>query len=357
MSTEDMGSVIVTAVAMFVLLMPVLRYIVVGWSAKRADIMDGMSKSAMFKYFVMFNKVDVPANDDEAEKRMQQMYSRWYGRRLYAMPIALLLLVGVLGIHVAVASILCPEQLDRFNCAQFRMDFTGIAAIAGAYMWVLNDFIWRARRQDFAPSDIAWGVLRLTIAIPMGYAFAAIASKDAGPFVAFAIGAFPLDALTTVLQRTALDKVGYKERETEISDGVTKLQGVNNDIVDRLAKEDITTITQVAYCDPIRLTMRSSLTFNLVTDLMNQALAWEYLDGGMDKIRPFGLRGAVEIAHFVSDLKSGDDSAAGRQARDAMKAVVAVLESSQAQTDATLRNAFDEIVGDPFTDYLVSIWE
>ena len=32
-------------------------------------------------------------------------------------------------------------------------------------------------------------------------------------------------------------------------------------------------IAQVAYCDPIRLVMRSSLTFSFVIDCMNQALA------------------------------------------------------------------------------------
>jgi hypothetical protein len=31
---------------------------------------------------------------------------------------------------------------------------TGMAAIAGAYLWVVDDFISRARRLDFAPSDV-----------------------------------------------------------------------------------------------------------------------------------------------------------------------------------------------------------
>jgi len=55
---------------------------------------------------------------------------------------------------------------------------TAMAALAVAYLWVIHDHIWRMRRLDFAPSDVRWGTLRLLIAIPMGYAFAAIVAKS-----------------------------------------------------------------------------------------------------------------------------------------------------------------------------------
>jgi hypothetical protein len=62
----------------------------------------------------------------------------------------------------------------------------------------------------------------------------------------------------------------------ETSNDIVKLQGINRWIIERLSNEDITTVTQIAYCDPIRLIMRSNLTFNFVTDCMNQALAVIY---------------------------------------------------------------------------------
>src|SRR5262249_36776758 len=158
----------------------------------------------------------------------------------------------------------------------FDMEKTAIAAIAGAYMWTVNDFISRARRLDFAPADVFWGVLRLVIAVPMGYAFAVIA-PPVGPFVAFAIGAFPLAKVTTMLQQLANKNLNLAATEEEAKDDIIQLQGINKTIAERLINEDITTVTQVAYCDPVQLIMRSNLTFNFVTECMNQALAWMYL--------------------------------------------------------------------------------
>jgi hypothetical protein len=148
-----------------------------------------------------------------------------------------------------------------------------IAAIAGAYMWVVNDLTYRARRLDFSPSDVQWGILRLAIAVPIGYAFAAVAAPSAGPLVAFALGAFPLTTVTSMLGKLANKSLRLEATAEEASDDIIKLQGINKAIVERLSNEDITTISQIAYCDPVQLVMRSNLNFIFVTDCMNQALA------------------------------------------------------------------------------------
>jgi hypothetical protein len=51
---------IITAVFVFTtlaaLLAPLIRYLAIGWRAKRKDIMDGMSAYARFAYFQMFSR-------------------------------------------------------------------------------------------------------------------------------------------------------------------------------------------------------------------------------------------------------------------------------------------------------------
>ena len=101
-----------------------------------------------------------------------------------------------------------------------------------------------------------------------------------------------------MLGKLANKSLGLEATAEEASDDIIKLQGINKAIVERLSNEDITTISQIAYCDPVQLVMRSNLNFIFVTDCMNQALAWMYLEDGMNKIRQFGLRGAVEIKHW-----------------------------------------------------------
>jgi hypothetical protein len=135
----------------------------------------------------------------------------------------------------------------------------------------------------------------------MGYAFAAIAAPSVGPFVAFALGAFPLARVTTMLQQLANKNLNLGATAEEAGDNIIKLQGIGKTIVERLANEDVTTVTQLAYCDPVQSIMRSNLTFNLITDCMNQALAWMYLEDDLNRIRPLGMRGAVEIRYLMTE--------------------------------------------------------
>lgn len=333
------------AVGVMVMAVPLAMFLIVGWEVKRKDILDGLNAESRLQYFRMFCRND-KFDAARAHREMEAMYVRWYGRRHFVAPLALLLIVATAALYIAIDSV-APAAAG----ALVDVRAIGASGVAGAYMWVVNDFISRARKLDLSPSDLNWATLRFVIAVPLGFSIASIAAKDVGPFIAFAAGAFPLATLMDLLRRAAASRLGY-EQSAPVSDDVVKLQGVNETVALRLANEDITTITQIAYCDPIRLTMRSNLTFNVVTDLMNQALAWEYFGAGMDAIRPLGLRGAVEIKHLQDALLKarGADHAA---AAAALPAIAKAL----GQEVSTLAVVFSEVADDPFTIYLNSIWE
>jgi hypothetical protein len=346
---------IVTGVA--TLGFPLLRYARVGWEAKRQDIMDSLNGEARLAYFKMFDRSDAaPGSATEASTRFENMYSKWYGRRFFVVPGLLLLLVGVMSVTTVALTGL--HKLNYFaDPFLFDLPNTAMAAIAGAYLWVVDDFISRARRLDFAPSDVLWGVLRLTIAVPMGYAFGAVAAPSVGPFVAFGLGAFPLTTLTSMLRRLTNKSLNIEATAAEASDDIIQLQGVNRAIVERLSNEDITTVTQVAYCDPVLLVMRSNLNFNFVTDCMNQALAWMYLQDDLRVLRPLGMRGAAEIRQLIEDFdRSGTLSPAEQIAHDQAAAAFPLIAAAIKQDPATLQLVFREIAGDPFTDFLCSVW-
>ena len=292
------GAFILAALA--ALVAPLIRYLVFGWRAKRKDIMDGMNAYARFAYFQMFSRSELIPKQDEASANFEKLYSHWYGRRLYCVPGILFVAVGLIAVGVVILTVVTERGYLAKN-PMFTLPITAISAVAGAYLWVLNDHISRARRRDFSPADVSWGSLRLIIAIPMGYAFSSLA-PGFGPFVAFALGAFPLTELQNMLRRLANQRLQLNGTPEETSDDIVKLQGINKDIAERLADEDIQTVTQVAYCDPVQLTMRSNLSFEFVSDCMNQALAWMYLEKGLDGVRPLGLRGAQEIMCLIDDL-------------------------------------------------------
>lgn len=355
---SDIGKAIICALLIFVgvatLMAPFIRYVTIGWRAKRKDIMDGLGADARLAYFKMFSRSGQIPDASTASTAFENLYFEWYGRKLFIVPGALLSLAGTIAVtFVAFTSL---HRLNYMENPLFDLPDTAMAAIAGAYLWVIDDHTSRARRLDFAPSDVQWGVLRLIIAIPMGYAFASVAAKSVGPFVAFALGAFPLATLTTMLRRLAEKNLGLGATPEEASDDIIMLQGVNRAIVERLLNEDITTVTQVAYCDPVRLVMRSNLNFVFVSDCMNQALAWMYLENDLSVIRKLGLRGAFEIKCLIDCY---DDKSTEPKAQAAHALAVAALPKIAAaikQDPDTLQLTLRQIAEDPYTLFLHRVW-
>jgi hypothetical protein len=333
-----------------IVLAPLLRYVDSGWEAKRNDIMSSFDVNAMRAYFTAFARDEDMTKADEGEvvKAFHDMHNQWFGRHYYSMPGTLLGLATLVSVACLVFTIAAHFGFLSTN-PLIPLPDTALAAYAGAYMWVVNDFTSRARRLDFAPSDVHWGTLRLVISIPMGYAFSRI-DKEHGLPIAFALGAFPLEAITTILRRLTFKWLGLEE-SPESADDISKLQGVNRDVLERLGKEDITTVTQLAYCDPVRLTMRSNLGFDFITDCMGQALAWMYLGKGLDDARPRSLRGAVEAYHIRAGLHSGDATA-----RTDAEKIVADIASKLGIADASLRMVLNQIAEDPYTSFLLNVW-
>jgi hypothetical protein len=186
---------------------PFMRFLVTGWAAKRKDIMDGLGEQARVAYFEMFVPADKVPKEEDAIKAFEDFYTRWFGRRFFAVPaVVFCIVVLIASTLIVVRGLRGVGYLN--NTPLFDLPWTATAAISGAYLWVCNDFISQGRRLDLTPADVSWGSLRLIIAVPMGYAFASIASDSAGPFVAFALGAFPLSALTLMLNRLTSKKLG-----------------------------------------------------------------------------------------------------------------------------------------------------
>ena len=345
------------------LLMPFLRYLITGWSAKSNDILDGLDADARVAYFAMFLRVAPAPHPTAALARFDRFYRRWYGRWHFLGPGAL---YAATAIVVCVALTTCGLMLLTVlpPLPAGRVPTTALAALGGAYLWVANDLISRARRLDFAPADLQWASLRLVIAIPMGYAFGRVAaplnaaSLDLAPVIAFGLGAFPLNALLARLARATDRLLGQTLQSNAARNDIGHLQGVNAPIIQRLSDEDITTVTQIAYCDPVQIAMRSALTFVFVTDLMNQALAWIYFEKQLAVLRGLGLRGACEIKDFVDDYDGVGDSDPAKAAHAATLARIAMpsIAAKVGQTEHTVMIAFRQIAGDPYTAFLTHVW-
>jgi hypothetical protein len=158
-------------------------------------------------------------------------------------------------------------------------DKKGLYARAGAYLWVTLDLISRYRQRDLVPSALYWYTFRFLFSIPLVFALSTSFTDLAAPPIAFALGAFPTNTLMLILRRQATQRLrlGWDDKGTIDGTGTQRLeleslQGVNTTLAEKFAEIGITTALQLAYEDPIQLTMRTNLSFNFVTDLVSQSL-------------------------------------------------------------------------------------
>jgi len=195
--------------------------------------------------------------------------------------------------------------------------------------------------------------LRLALAIPLGFAFAALVKEDLGPFIAFAVGAFPLGDLLTMLRQIGNEKLNLKVGQAPTGSRVVQLLGVDPSTADRVEDADISTIPQLSTCDPVDLAMRTCLQFRFVLNMCDQALVWVYFgckpdDKGttkLDALRPLGLASAFEVRDLVNKL-ADPAQAAGAQA---------VLNAAAAATGLPadgLKHTFQQIAEAPHAQFL-----
>jgi hypothetical protein len=289
-------------------------------------------------------------------REFEGFYDHWYGRALYAGPGILLLVAGALAVSSVVLSVLQGQGYIAYQ-PFYAVPPMAIAALSGAYLWATNDLIARARRLDLAPSDVLWAALRIVIAVPLGYALGKVVNDaNDGAFIAFALGAFPLTEILAILQKVGYKALKLEPTKEEVQKSVLALQGVDRDIVERLANEDISTITQFAYCDPVRLTMKSNLGFNFISDCMSQALAWMYFEDKLALLRRFGIRGAVEVKCLVDDLDSDKDDSKSVQAKAVAAATVKSIAALLNQDEAAVQFVLRQISEDPYTVFLAQVW-
>ena len=345
---HDFGTqAIFIVITVIIVLAPVLRYVRAGWKYKSLDIINSIDDEAQKIYLEKFQK-HVGLTASAAKVEFYRAYHRRFGRRYFIAPVLILATLVVLASSLAIESILQPNKATW--APKLALNAAALSALAGAYMWVVSDFIWRGRRMDFAPGDILWGSLRIFIAGPMGLAFGGIIEPTVLAFVAFGLGAFPLETIQSFLRQLSAKTMNVQIGASQDSE-LLNLNGMDQILSERLEQEDIRSIVQLAYCDPIQLTMRSNLSFNSVVDLVSQALAWVYIEHKLPIVRAYGLRGAYEFRELCEQL-GGADADKKTNAQNVLPLIAQALGVSEQQ----MWFVINEIANDPYTEFIYKTW-
>jgi hypothetical protein len=338
-----------TALLLGLLIMPVWRYLAIGWVTKRRNIVCGLTKDAIDLYFHQFYPNE-HVDKSRVREAFETNFDKRFGRHHFTFPA--LFLVAVAGLATFMLSASVAVWLGILPQEAGTIPAVAAAALAGAYMWVLDDLITRNRRLDLAPANLSWGAFRFVTAVPFGYAFQYIFTQSLAVPVAFLIGSFPTRTLRRIAGRLAARQLNVGELGEQGVSELERLQGVNTSNAEAFADEGVTTILQLAYSDPIDLTIRTSLGFSYVVDCASQALAWIYFEDELKTLRKHSLRGAQEIASFISELDDPDDRKAQARAKAALEQIAHDLQKKPESLERTFR----EIAEDPYTQFLWNAW-
>lgn len=345
----DVEALLLDLILTALLLYPLCDYLNYGWVRRKEEIDASMTTAAKRIYFEVWLENNIKQADPDAE--FERYYVDRYGRWRFVGPILFVFLIAIVENYVLgqAAIEVTRKSTAAVPANEFHLP-AAAAAIAGAYTFVTWDFFARVQRRALSTMDVLRGALRLGMAIPLGFAFTTLAPSGSGiaPFLAYGVGVFPLDAVKTLLWRLVSKYLKIDEISGSTPDPVTKLSGIDADIADRIADADVTTIPQLAWCDPIQLIMRSNLSFDYVVDIVCQALAWVYIGDDLKKLRPYGLRGAYEIRVLKERLDSKDP-----KIREAAEALIPMAAKALGDIPvAGLLNAIAQIADDRATTFL-----
>jgi hypothetical protein len=185
----------------------------------------------------------------------------------------------------------------------------------------------------------------------MGFAFSSILTESAGVPFAFFLGTFPTSTLYKYGKRFVNQKLGIGEQLTQRKAELEQLQCINRGEMERFQEEGITNICQLAYSNPLDLTLRTNFDWNYIIDCISQALLWLYVEKDIAKLRLLGLRGAQEVYVLFERLRS-DDPTTKSTAETFLQATAKVLGLSEAEMRHTLSN----VSGDPYTEFICNVW-
>jgi hypothetical protein len=331
-----------------------------------------MTDEALKRYFETFCPADLRAgrigtSSADLLREFVRRYSVSFGRSKFIVPASLLVALLV-ALSVLAANAVRPHFAPFFglpgtSATTPYVVSVALAGFAGGYMWVLVYIMRRLQERLLTPFDLYAGCIRMVLCVPVALAVTALfrgaLQEHALLAVAFMLGAFPMSSLVTFMRRTAASKLKMEESFDDQATNLTRLQGIGRDDAETFAKEGISTILQLAYSDPVDITIRTGFSFSYVVDCCSQALAWVSFEDDLTRLKHFSLRGAMEICTLVYELsrQTGQEESVMDEEEAWAKGTLTAVAKELNTNEVALRRTFDEIAFDPYTQFLYDVWQ
>lgn len=354
---------------------PLIRFVIFDWDTRYHEFLNRLNRESLTAYLQQFwekrttQDTDFvgwipkeklingsPATKEQIDHSMEKIfdtiYREQYGRVAFIPPLILLLAIIFIS---TVLSILV--YLNQITLVLDINATVAISSIAGAYMYVVSDGIQNVRQRSLNASTLYWYVLRMLLAIPIGVALTHPFTVDIRPFIAFGLGALPMDEIIKVLRRFTTEKFNLTMAE-EKSDQLIQLEGVTGRISSLLIAEGVDSIEQIITVDPVLLSIHTGLPFKFILHLGSQAIVRRHLGVATEKLIPLGIANARSIAALVTDLDNQQDTVAQNRAKALLALASTLIIPNSAEAESTssiecLEFNFRQIANGNYTKFIL----
>ena len=249
-----------------------------------------------------------------------------------------------------------------------RLPGTIIMALIGGYIWCVFQIIARGRSWELSPDDLYGIDLGLLAAIPVGIAFSLVTADVYGlrSFMAFSASAFPLRDVQRLFRQFAMRKALEPSdkspsatisvsRPAELHLG-TAIEGLSDETLARLSELGVSTVLDMAYCDPIKVMVQSGFALPVIIDWVDQSLWALYAGELKSKINKLGIRCSLDACEFV-DLHLRDEKGEKRATLEGDdKAALDALAQAMGSDPILLKDLMFRINVDPQVLVLRRLW-
>lgn len=348
---------VVYVLLLLLLVLPVGTFLVRGWTVRRSEIADNLSPAAKYRYLQAYHGSYAALDESHAPAEFLKYYEAEFGRNAFVAPFVLC---------VAFAGSLLYLSADTVSVWIVAQRLEGgmlpsmvVLAILGGYSWVANSVVSTSFRNDVLPRDLYWASFRLAISVPMAFALTSLMNGAAGPTVpaavAYLMGSFPTTTLMTLARRVSASYLKLTDAPDNYESQLQALPDLDTRTAEQLVDEGISTIQQLAAADPIKLTIRTGLSFSFIVSCVGDALLWVYADKNIDIFRKYGIAGAYDCCNLQVDLNTGETNPEDKDYLDAID-VVKRLATALGTSESGIRTLVWNVAMDPNAQFIYAAW-
>jgi hypothetical protein len=339
------------------LITPTIWHLYTGWQYRRDTILAAFSDEAIRTYFKTFHSNYDAMSGKSPSVRLKKFYDQRYGRQHFVLPLVLLILITTCLLIWSGLSVQIWLDIGNFNTFfPHHLPLFCVMSIAGAYTYGVFDQIQRCYICDLSPADLYWVSFRLSIAVPMAWALTHLFAENLAIPAAFLIGVFPTNTLIRFIRKLTSQKLGFAEDSQTGDSDIKNLPAIDLTKAEQFQDEGITTVPQLAYYDPVKLTMQTNIDYDYIVDCVSQALLFVYVGkDGVEKLTRQGIRGAYEMRGILLDLEDEEgciDQKEQAKAKQKLSDIAGKIDYSP----ESLESICLEAGGDPCTIFIYETW-